>query len=177
MEVARALVAQGEEIGGLLLVDPPFWADRWLRAAWPWVDRLGRLRGWSMEKKISVFDRYVVPLQRSLRRWVHRGNSTRPVSSVGAPPADAEVDRILDGPEYSLYFLAYRLHQIMPLAVPTSVFFSESTSDQRVAGLAQLGYLDSAQTRVYRIPGDHTTCVTQDVSLFAAKMREALAPA
>ena len=184
VEVARELRAQGEEISRLILVDPPFWPDPWLRRAWPWVNGLGEMLGWSLERKIAFFDRQVVPLQRSLRhpanllktRWdrrFHRAPTPMP-GTAAAPSTDPESEKILDGPEYSLYFLAYRLHQVTPLSVPTSIFFSESTSVARMEGVAQTAKVDSARTTLSRIPGNHTTCVTQDISSLGAQLRVAL---
>ena len=184
LEVARQLRTEGEEITRLLLVDPPFWPDPWPRAAWPWIDRLGRMRGWTLAQKIGFFDRHVVALQRSLRhplnlvklRWnrLLRHEEEAGGSAATSVPRDAESDKVLDGPEYSSYFLAYRLHRVGPLSVPTSIFFSESTSAARISGLPGIGKIDSTLAVLSRIPGDHTTCVTQDVSSLGAQMRAAL---
>ncbi len=81
---------------------------------------------------------------------------------------------MLKGIDYARYFLAYRLHKLQPLSVPATIFVSESTPPERVSGLARALRMDPAKYRIERVPGDHTTCVTKDISVLVEKIRVVL---
>ena len=68
MEMARQLVAKGEKVTRLLLIDPPLWGAPWLRVSWIFVDKLGAILGWDLQKKIYYFDRYAVSFSRWLKK-------------------------------------------------------------------------------------------------------------
>lgn len=187
VEMARQLIAQGETVGHIFLVDPPVWNGPAVRRFWPWIDRLGDLRHWDLEKKIDFMDRTVISINRWLRnpwreKWatIRRrlplpesmqpghgdGNSEEPVF-VG--------EELLEGLDYSLYSLAHRLHRARPLSIPATFYFPEATSETSLARLASASRLDPARYRVERLPGDHTTCMTKHIDVLAQKIAHALA--
>ena len=185
IEIARQLVAAGETVGHLFLVDPPFGGGPGIRRAWPWVNRIGEFRNWNVEKKIDFLDRYVTPANRWLRRpwrqkWAtlrHRlspgGKDTAPDPSVAAANDFGDGD-LLSGLDYSLYFLAQRLHHLKPLSVPATFYFPEVMPPEILPRLARASRLDPTKYHIDIIPGNHTTCVTKYPAALAEKIGRVL---
>jgi thioesterase domain-containing protein/NRPS condensation-like uncharacterized protein len=185
-ELARQLILEGETVTHLFLIDPPLWGGVWLRGLWPWVEALGDLRDWSLERKIEFFDRRVVALNRWLKKPLAAKLTTvarrlGPKRSRKAAAAAAVEDKedfgdaaILDGLDFSTYFMSYRLHRLAPLSVPATLFFPESTPAARRVSGPVASKLDRAKLRVEIMPGNHTSCVTEHASFLAEKIREAL---
>jgi hypothetical protein len=182
IEVARQLAAVGETVEQLFLVDPPLWGGVALRGLWPWVDRLGTRRGWGLEKKIAFFDRTAVAFTRWWRKPLAAKMATvlrrlgwkfAESEAAGADTSaqDGMSAEILDGLDFSTYFMTYRLHRFTPLAVTSTLFFPESTAPGRVAEAPQRIMIDAARLTVERVPGNHTTCITQHTAELAGKMR------
>jgi hypothetical protein len=186
VEMARRLIAKGETVGHVFLVDPPLWGGTVARRLWPWIDRLGHFRHWDIEKKIDFLDRSVVSTTRWLRnpwqeKWAtirRRLLSTGPAFSSDNPIAaepDAIGEELLEGLDYSLYSLAQRLYRVTPLSIPATFYFPEATSEASLARLATASRLDPARYKVERLPGDHTTCMTQHIDVLAQKIARAMA--
>jgi hypothetical protein len=186
IEVARRLQEEGETVEHLFLVDPPLWGGVFLRGLWPWTDRIGSRLGWSLEKKIAIFDRTAV----SFSRWWRKPTRAKMASvlnrfglksshveeAVGAEAADDfGGSEILDGLDFSTYCVTYRLHRFTPLSVPATLFFPEETPASRVAEAPGLTRLDLARIQTARIHGSHTTCITEHTASLADAMRQALA--
>ena len=185
MEMARQWIAEGKTVAHLFLVDPPVWSARWLGRAWPWIDRLGHARGWSLRRRITFFDRSVVATNRWLHRpisgklpWLSRLIAARRKSAndEAAPSTQGEEAKpeVLTSLDYAVYFLAYRLHRIEPLSVPATLFIPESTSAWRLARIQRAAKIAAGKCRVVIVPGNHTTCVTRDSSAIAEQMRVVL---
>ena len=185
-ELARQLILEGETVTHLFLVDPPLWGGVWLRDLWPWVEALGDLRDWSLERKIEFFDRRVVAFNRWLKKPLAAKFATvarllGPKRSRKAAASAAVEDKedfgeaaILDGLDFSTYFMSYRLHRLAPLSVPATLFFPESTPAARRVSGPMASKLDRAKLRVEIVPGNHTSCVTEHSSFLAEKIRYAL---
>jgi pimeloyl-ACP methyl ester carboxylesterase len=185
LEMARQLMAQGEKIGHVFLVDPPVWSGPAARRFWPWIDRLGDLRKWDLEKKIDFLDRSVISIHRWLRNpWREKWATIRrrlPLAK-SAPRDDDTVagdpefagEELLEGLDYSLYALAHRLYRSAPLSIPATFYFPEATPDASLARLASATRLDPALYKVERLPGDHTTCMTKHIDVLAQKIARAL---
>jgi acyl carrier protein len=186
VEVARLLQEEGETVEHLFLVEPPLWGAVFLRGLWPWTDRVGTRLGWNLEKKIAVFDRTAV----SYSRWWRKPTRAKVASvlnrlgikssHVEEPTSfEAEDDfggsEILDGLDFSTYYVAYRLHRFTPLSVPATLLFPEETPASRVAEAAGLARLDLARVETVRIRGTHTTCITEHTASLAEAMRRSLA--
>jgi surfactin synthase thioesterase subunit len=184
MEMARQLIAEGETVAHLFLVDPPVWAGPWFRRLWPLADKIGDARKWNVEKKIDFFDRYLV----SLIRWGKRplaaklaslarrlGLKIETTSSAGhADPASDDAE-LVDSFAYTVYFLAYRLYSLPPLSVPATLYLPESTPAARLAALSRSSRMDPAKYTVEMLPGNHTTCVTKHTAALAEKIKAKLA--
>jgi hypothetical protein len=185
LEVARQLIAEGETVEHLFLVDPPLWGGVWLRGLWPWVDRLGDRRGWNLERKIAFFDRTAVAFTRWWRKpfsakmaTVLRRFGIQPATATGVESTAADdmgEAEILDGLDFSTYFMTYRLYQFAPLAVPATLFFPQSTPAARIVQAGPLSRLESTRLNIETISGNHTTCITQHTAVLAEKMKRALA--
>ncbi len=183
MEMARQLVAEGETVAHLFLIDPPLWSVGWLRGLWPWVDRIGNARKWNLERKIDFFDRYGVSTNRWLKRpWrskvkslLHRfGRSENGSASDLFATDSIEEQEVIGGLDDSAYYLAYRLYRIKPLEVPATFLFPESTPLERLSNLAHASKMDPAQYQVEILPGTHTTCVTTHLPALAKKLEKGL---
>jgi hypothetical protein len=186
VEMARQLIAQGETVGHVFLVDPPLWGSPAARRLWPWIDRLGDLRHWDLEKKIDFMDRSVISINRWLKNpWREKWATIRrrlplpkPALSPGGSAATEPGfigEELLEGLDYSLYSLAHRLHRVTPLSIPATFYFPEATSEASLARLASASRLDPAHYNVERLPGDHTTCMTKHIDVLAQKMAHVLA--
>jgi hypothetical protein len=181
IEVARQLVAEGETVERLFLVDPPLWGGVALRGLWPWVDRLGTRRRWNLEKKIAFFDRTVVAFTRWWRKPLAAklGSILRRFGGKAAAPETTSADavaedvfgaEILDGLDFSTYFMTYRLYRFAPLAIPATVLFPVATPPTRLVDAVRRSRLDPARAVVETVPGNHTTCITQHTAALAEKM-------
>lgn len=187
VEMARQLIAQGETVGHVFLVDPPVWSGPAVRRFWPWIDRLGDLRKWDLEKKIDFMDRSVISINRWLKNPWHEKWATlrrrlpflKPAHPGDGDASPAEPDfigeELLEGLDYSLYSLAHRLHRVAPLSIPATFYFPEATSDASLARLATASRLDPVRYKVERLPGDHTTCMTKHIDVLAQKIAHTLA--
>lgn len=179
MEIARQLVAKGETVSHLLLIDPPT-PISWLRHCWPAIDTLGNLLGWDLHKKIHSFDLTAV----ALARWMARSSSSkwdsimrklglaRALTDANGKGPDSEVD-ILKSMDYAVYFLAWRLYGTSHIAVPATVYFPEDALQSRtwLTGLA----VDSTSTVLIEpLPGDHHTCITTHMPELVAKIKKTL---
>ncbi len=186
MEIARQLQEQGETVEHLFLVDAPLWGGVFLRGLWPWIDRLGSGLGWSLEKKIAFFDRTAAAFSRwwrkpagakittVLRRLGLKSGSTEESGEAG-PGDDFGGSEILDGLDFSTYYMSYRLHRFTPLSVPAILLYPETTPAARVAESAGLTRLDPALLKTEIVDGDHTTCITEHTASLAEAMRRAIA--
>jgi surfactin synthase thioesterase subunit/acyl carrier protein len=184
-EVARQLIQQGEKVTRLLLIDPPQLGARWLRTVWPVVDKVGVSLGMDLQRRIYYFDRYAVSFSRWLRKpgrnkWntlVRRlGLAHAPRSGVipgaGEPGmGDAEILNSLD---YAVYFLAYRIYDLRPLAVPATIYFPEETPPSHLSWVKLAGRNIPKQISIEMVPGNHHTCITRQTSALAARMRATL---
>jgi pimeloyl-ACP methyl ester carboxylesterase len=186
MEIARQLQEQGETVEHLFLVDAPLWGGVFLRGLWPWIDRLGSRLGWSLEKKIAFFDRTAAAFSRWWRKPAGAKIATvlrrLGLKSLGAeepgeagPVDDFGGSEILDGLDFSTYYMSYRLHRFTPLSVPAILLYPETTPAARVAESAGLTRLDPALLKTQIVTGDHTTCITEHTASLAAAMRRAIA--
>ncbi len=183
IEMARQLVAQGEKVTHLLLIDPLL-GTPWLRLTWPFFNAVGNLRKWNVQKKIHVFDRYAVsfarwvkkPLQSKITTLLRRlGISTSvPVSPIKAGREAGEGIEILTHLDYAVYFLAYRLYRSKPLTAPATLYFPEETPPARLTWVRRASERAPAQFTVEFLPGDHHTCITKYTPALVAKMKQTL---
>jgi acyl-CoA synthetase (AMP-forming)/AMP-acid ligase II/pimeloyl-ACP methyl ester carboxylesterase len=185
MEMARQLVAQGEKVTHLLLIDPPLWGPQWLRGVWPIIDKWGEFRKWDLQKKIYHFDRYGV----SFARWLRKPMSSKfatlsrrlgfavPVSdnpiTAGREVGEGEVE-ILNSLDYAVYFLAYRLYKLRPPIVPTTLYFPEETPPVRLSSVRRTAQRASVKVAVEILPGDHHTCITKYTPALVEKIKAAI---
>ena len=185
VELARQLIAEGETVTHLFLIDLPLWGGVWLRGFWPWIDRLGDWRKWDLEKKITIFDRTAVALSRYLKKPLRAKLATvfRRLGLKGKTEADGNAvpenenfgeAQILEGLDFSTYFMTYRLNRMKPLSVPATIFFPQSTPSARLMQAGGLSKLASAHYKIEILPGNHTTCVTKHTAELADKMRKIL---
>jgi len=186
MEVTRQLQEQGEKVDQLFLVDAPLWGGVFLRDLWPWIDRLGSRLGWSLEKKIAFFDRTAAAYSRWWRkpagakfasvlwRLGLKSDSGEEPGECG-PEDDFGGSEILDGLDFSTYYMSYRLHRFTPLSVPAVLLYPETTPASRVAEAAGLTRLDPALLKTEIVAGDHTTCITEHTAALAEAMRRSIA--
>jgi Condensation domain/Thioesterase domain/Phosphopantetheine attachment site/AMP-binding enzyme C-terminal domain len=183
MEIARQLVAKGEKVTHLLLIDPPQWIAVWLRGYWPLVDIAGNALGWDLSKKIYFFDRTGVSFARWTKRpWrnkvaalsrrlgLDRPHGAAPIAAEEEAGEDGEILKSLD---YAVYFLGYRLYSLRPLAAPATLYFPEETMTSQGCWLKRLSRSTAAIT-VESVPGNHHTCVTKYVSGLAEKVQKTL---
>ncbi len=142
LEMARRLIAQGEEVRHLLLVDPPYRRAPSLGWIWRATDAGGDLLKWDLLKKIHFYDRYGASLVRwfrstpegklqALRRRLGLSNGNASFPTTTGLGEDGSEEDMLQGLDYAVYFLASCLHTIEPLAVPTTVYFPERTFPSR----------------------------------------------
>ena len=187
VEMARQLIAQGETVGHVFLVDPPVWSGPAVRRFWPWIDRLGDLRKWDLEKKIDFMDRSVISINRWLKNpWREKWATIRRRLRLSGPmqPGNGDAgsedpvftgEELLEGLDYSLYSLAHRLYRAAPLSIPATFYFPEATSEASLGRLSSASRLDPAGYKVERLPGDHTTCMTKHIDVLAQKIAHHLA--
>ena len=132
-------------------------------------------------KKIAFFDRTAVAFNRWWRKPLaaKMGTVLRRFGIKGAEAGkttrhavedDLGGSEILDGLDFSTYFITYRLHRFAPLAVAHDVAFSRVDRPHRVAEAAARSRIDPARVKVETIPGNHTTCITQHTAELAGKM-------
>jgi pimeloyl-ACP methyl ester carboxylesterase len=185
MEIARQLVAQGEKVTRLLLIDPPQLGARWLRVVWPLIDKIGRDRHWDLQKRIYYFDRYAVSLSRWLRKparnkWdslVHRLGLARSAGTAVVSEAneggmgDTEILNSLD---YAVYFLAYRIYDMRPFSVPATLYFPEETPPSRLSWVKRSSRNIPDKVIIELIPGNHHTCITRYTPVLADRMRKTI---
>ena len=183
MEMARQLEAKGEKVTHLLLIDP-LSGTPWLRWAWPVVEKLGDFRGWDLQTKIHVFDRYAV----SLARWINKPFSSKittllrrlglytpmVLSPIAVDGEKGEGIEILTHLDYAVYFLAYRLYRSKPVTVPATLYFPEETPPGRLSWFHKASERADARFTVEFLPGDHHTCITKYTPALVAKMKKAL---
>jgi len=187
MEMARQLVAKGEKVTRLLLIDPPLWGASWIRISWVIVDKLGAFMGWDLQKKIYYFDRYAVSFSRWLRKPLRSKLTTLcrrlgialPQSNITSPiTAGRELGEgdgeILNCVDYALYFLAYRLYRRKPIEVPATLYFPEETAPSRLAWVKHSSESSPMKFTVEILPGDHHTCITKFTPDLAAKLKKTL---
>jgi thioesterase domain-containing protein len=181
--MARQLEAKGEKVTHLLLIDP-LSGTTWLRWAWPVVNKLGEFRGWDLQTKIHVFDRYAV----SFARWINKPFSSKiatllrrlgiykPVvaSAIAVTGEGGEGVEILTHLDYAVYFLAYRLYRTKPMTVPATLYFPEETPPARLSWFHKASERPDARFTVEFLPGDHHTCITKYTPALVAKMKKAL---
>jgi acyl carrier protein len=183
IEMARQLEAKGEKVTHLLLIDP-LSGTSWLRLAWPVVNKMGEFRGWDLQTKIHVFDRYAV----SFARWINKPLSSKiatlmrrigiykPVvaSPIAVAGEGGEGVEILTHLDYAVYFLAYRLYRSKPVTVPATLYFPEETPPARLSWFQKASERPDARFTVEFLPGDHHTCITKYTPALVAKMKKAL---
>ena len=88
---------------------------------------------------------------------------------------DLGASAVLEGLDYSAYYISYRLYRATPIAVPATLLFPESTPARRLAQARGRTRIDPAALRLSLIKGNHTNCITQHPDSLAAKMNAALA--
>jgi amino acid adenylation domain-containing protein len=183
VEMARVLIAQGEKVERLLLLDPSRAQARSLRWMWRLVDRAGAALRWDLLKRIHFYDRYAVSLIRWLRstpRGKIEGLGRRlGLTTAGAAPEvimdwhgeedDPDIFRNLD---YALYFLASCLQTMEPLAVPASIYFP--AEDEGSAENETWGKKLFPEFTIERVPGTHHTCTSQYSHVVGERMKFAL---
>jgi surfactin synthase thioesterase subunit len=185
MEIARQLVEKGETVTHLLLIDPPQWVVPWLRWFWPFVDKVGEILKWDLQKKIYYFDLYGVSFARWLRKPPRDKVTTlcrrlglaipvgsSPISAGGeAGERDGEILTSLD---YAVYFLAYRLYKLRPLSVPATLYFPEETPPTRLSWVKRASERAAVEFTVEMVPGNHHACITKYSSVLVDKMKKTL---
>jgi len=184
IEMARQLVAQGERVTHLLLVDPPMWGTPWLRSIWPLIDKAGEILKWDLQKKIYYFDLYAV----SLARWLRRSPQSKftsllsrlgltkavtPSPAAGREPSDGDAE-ILKSMDYAVYFLAYRLYRPRLPAAPATLYFSEETPPARFARVKKMGETAPVKFSVEILPGDHRTCIIKYTPELVEKLKKTM---
>lgn len=185
MEMAQQLVRDGETVSHLFLVDPPAGGATWMQVSWHLVNLLGNAQGWSLQRKIDIYDRYCTSLARWLKRPLSRkltsitrrlGIHVPPPTQQGIALVDSSGDdiEILDSLEYAIYFLAYRLYKLRPLSVPATLYFPQSVRPEIAAKKSRGSQLDPNKYDLEVLPGNHETCLSKHASVLAAKMKEAL---
>jgi pimeloyl-ACP methyl ester carboxylesterase len=185
MEMARQFLAEGETVDHLFLVDPPIWSGPGLRRIWPWVNRLGDLRGWDLEKKIDFLDRRALATDRwlrhpwnkkwaAIRRRLGLGESAATTQTEATTAPESRDEDILKGFDYSRYYLANRLHRFEPLSVPATFFLPEALPQKNLRRLACASRMDPARYRIEVIPGAHDSCVTTHSEELAARIARIL---
>jgi amino acid adenylation domain-containing protein len=188
MEIARQLLEQGEEVAHMFLIAPPPSSSKLLRGIWPVVDRLGEILNWDLQNKIYCFDRYGVAFD----RWLGKSPGSkfealyRRLGLAGgidsSPGADQDEDEgegdgdkeILTSLEYAVYVLAYRLYNLKPLPVPTTLYFPEETPPSSLSRADHAGEIFPIVT-IEMVPGNHRTCIIKYTSALVAKMQTTLA--
>jgi hypothetical protein len=183
VEMARQLIAQGEDVQHLLLLDPPHGKAPSLKWMWRFVDKAGGALKWDLLKKIHLYDRYGVSILRWLRSTtrgkfeaigrrlgLQKEDGSDPIA-LGLEQGNDETN-ILQGLDFAVYFLSSCLHTVEPLAIPATVFYPEETSYSvaREKRAAQL----FAPVTVEIVPGTHHTCISRYSSVLASKMSHAL---
>jgi amino acid adenylation domain-containing protein len=196
IEMARQLVAAGEAVGHLLLIDFPRVGDSWQHSSWYVIEYLAKIHGWNPETKMRLYAPYwrrlswsAVDLWGQAGRWTLQkkidfydrhflflaktpGSSNLP--AVELPLADdADID-FLDTLEFAIYSLAYNLYRAPPVSLPATIYIPESTPPDRALLKARFSKLDPARYRLEVVPGNHETCLSKYSSVLAGKMREAL---
>jgi amino acid adenylation domain-containing protein len=183
-EVARQLVAKGEKVIHLLLIDPTPSSNPWPRLSWPLINTVGDIRKWDLQKRISYIDRYAVPLGRWLASST-RIKLTAVCNRLGlahlikpAPVAAGQNDgdddeEVLDGLDYEVYMLAFRLFKLKPLPVPTTFYLPIDSPPSRLSWLNHVRRIFLSVT-IEMIPGNHRTCVIDHASVLAQKMKKTI---
>jgi acyl transferase domain-containing protein/acyl carrier protein len=183
MEMARQLVAQGEDVPHLLLLDLPQRFVPWLHEIWTGVDKVGDVLKWDLLKRIQFFDRYPVAFTRWLRLssrskatticrrlGLLRPNGSSPVvMGLEGGKYDEEIVKSLD---YAVYFLASCLFTVRPLAIPTTLYFSEESLPRSFRVKRSNETFPTATLEM--VPGNHVTCITKYASVVADKMEKTL---
>ena len=176
IEMARQLMARGDTVMRLFLVDAASRQDAWMRNVWPWVNALGRARNWDLKKRLDFLDHYPVALNRWLeaplsekmaslrRRFIGRNKAEGPV----IPAREA-----LDTVEYGSYLLVNRLADIKPLSVPATLFYPLPM--EKAVEQAKSTKLDSSKVDIEQLPGTHVTCITKYASVLGNKLKTKLA--
>ena len=187
MEIVRQLLADGEKVIHIFVIAPPPTSGPLLRGIWPLVDRVGDVFHWNLQKKIYFFDRYGVAFERWLgksprnkfasayRRLGFLGGTE---SSPLAAPEDNEGEgdgdgEILNSLAYAVYVLAYRLYDLKPIPVPTTLYFPEETPP------SSLSRADHAReifplVGIEMVPGNHRTCIIKHTEALVDKMKKTL---
>jgi hypothetical protein len=183
VEMARVLVAQGEKVERLLLLDPSRAQSRSLRWMWHLVNRAGDVLGWDLLRKIHFYDQYAVSLIRwfgSTPRGKLQGLGRRlGLTTAGAAPemimgwqGEADDPDILHSLDYALYFLASCLQTMKPLAVPASIYFpaeAEGSAETEIRSRRLF-----PEFTIERVPGTHHTCTSQYSHVLGERMKIAL---
>ena len=186
MEIVRQLLAAGEKVSHIFVIAPPPSSSQLLRGIWPIVDKVGDLLKWDAQKKIYFFDRYGVAFERwldkspsskfaALFRRLGFGTppppSTPSEESVGEDEGEGDGDgEILNSLDYAVYVLAYRLYNLKPLPVPTTLYFPEETPPSSLSRADHAREIFPIVT-VEMVPGNHRTCIIKYTSALVDKMK------
>lgn len=182
-EMARQLVARGERVETVLLIDatPPNLAHR---SCWTLAQRIGAVLRLSPATQRALFLRlkwYREDLQVSGRSglpgwtallWEKLKSVGTRATTTGTGNSDSP-----DGAGEELKSVWKKYHQRMSIHVPgvfpgrVVLFRSNRLDGQRLAEAAAGWKMLAAGVEVYHIPGNHHTCVTTHVSDLAARMR------
>jgi amino acid adenylation domain-containing protein len=192
MEIARQLVDQGEEVSHLLLLDPPLTSSPVLPAIWHTVDNIGEFRKWDLSTKIHYFQRFGVPVARSLwrlgvsfRHWLRRSPRGKFIAlchyvGIRTRSSPIPVEReegggvIVNSLDYALYVLACHLYKARPLSVPATLYFPQETPPSPSL-LEKRARSNFPLATIETVPGDHDTCITKYTSALGDKMKNTLA--
>jgi thioesterase domain-containing protein/acyl carrier protein len=173
IEIARQLMARGDAVSHIFLVDPALKRVPWLRHAWAAIDKAGRSAGWDIKKRMAFHDRYPVAFDRWLKLSLREKNKSFR-HRFRAPDAAQDLNpvapvAILNSAEYGVYALANRLSAPTPLSVPATFYYPMSAQKGRAH--ARLSRLDQARIQVEELPGTHVTCITNYASVLAKKLK------
>ncbi|HMJ89477.1 MAG TPA: amino acid adenylation domain-containing protein, partial [Candidatus Acidoferrum sp.] len=189
-EMAVRLAADGEQVPGLLLIDPQL-PSRLLRSHYNMVQKLGIRRGYSDEQKLALFARghkvlfrlreeWNAPLRdkarfaaRATRKLLHRH---QPANSASAAVVDEGTPDLFHDDEQRI--LA-GFHWILSGYTPPLYSGSISmfvTDEQRVLTpfLERRWQSIVPQIRIERLAGKHLDSITTNIDVLAGKVREHL---
>jgi acyl carrier protein len=177
IEIARQLMAGGDSVTHLFLVDPSLGRVTWLRHAWTITDQVGRALGWNLKKRMRFHDRYPVALDRWLKLpWSEKNKALRHRFSKEEENKEetsaAPIIDILNTVDYGVYALANRLSVLRPLSVPATFYYPLPL--EKAMAHAKLSRLDCTQVGIEELPGNHVTCITKYSKVLGNKLKAKL---
>jgi acyl carrier protein len=174
IEIARQLIASGDVVEHVYLVDPALKRVPWLRHAWATVDRVGRVFGWDLKRRMVHYDRYPVALDRWLKvSWSEKNKAIKHrffTKGVNGDNNEVPGLEILNTVEYGSYALSSRLSASKPMSIPATFYYPLPPDAARAH--AALSCLDPEKIVIEELPGNHVTCITKYASILAHKLKE-----